>query len=390
MGIAADIAIIVTAGFLGGVLAQRLKQPLILGYIAAGIVLGPVTGGVLISDPHDIELLAEIGIALLLFALGIEFSLKELRPVRNVALLGTTIQILLTIGVMVGVGLALGWPWTNAVWVGACVSLSSTMVILKTLQSQGRLGTLSSRVMIGMLLVQDLAVVPLLILLPKLTDLRAGLPDLGWALVRSVVFLGLMILVGTRVIPWLMRLVSRWNSRELFLLTVAMLGLGIGFGTYKVGLSFAFGAFVAGIVLSESEYAHQALSDIIPLRDIFGLLFFASVGMLLDPDFVRDNQNVLQQCFSPQRGRDDFRALGIGQSITVVATLARAWAGSRHHGLATVATRINVTPISWPMLTRAAHPDSGSTLPSSRQLSIKRVVPSQTAARGRTGTPMAG
>jgi CPA2 family monovalent cation:H+ antiporter-2 len=289
VGIAADIAIIVTAGFLGGVLAQRLKQPLILGYIAAGIVLGPVTGGVLISDSHDIELLAEIGVALLLFALGIEFSLKELRPVRNVALLGTTIQILLTIGVMVGVGLALGWPWTNAVWVGACVSLSSTMVILKTLQSQGRLGTLSSRVMIGMLLVQDLAVVPLLILLPKLTDLRAGLPDLGWALVRSAVFLGLMILVGTRVIPWLMRLVSRWNSRELFLLTVAMLGLGIGFGTYKVGLSFAFGAFVAGIVLSESEYAHQALSDIIPLRDIFGLLFFASVGMLLDPDFVRDN-----------------------------------------------------------------------------------------------------
>ncbi len=259
MGIAADIAIIVTAGFLGGVLAQRLRQPLILGYIAAGIVLGPVTGGVLISDPHDIELLAEIGVALLLFALGIEFSLKELRPVRKVALLGASIQILLTIGVMAAVGLMLDWPWTNAVWFGASVSLSSTMVILKTLQSQGRLGTLSSRVMIGMLLVQDLAVVPLLILLPKLTDLRAGLPDLGWALVRSALFLALMILVGTRVIPWLMRQVSRWNSRELFLLTVTGLGLGIGLATYKVGLSFAFGAFVAGIVLSESEYAHQAL-----------------------------------------------------------------------------------------------------------------------------------
>ncbi len=142
MGIAADIAIIVTAGFLGGVLAQRLRQPLILGYIAAGIVLGPVTGGALISDPHDIELLAEIGVALLLFALGIEFSLKELRPVRKVALLGASIQILLTIGVMAAVGLVLDWPWTNAVWFGASVSLSSTMVILKTLQSQGRLGTL--------------------------------------------------------------------------------------------------------------------------------------------------------------------------------------------------------------------------------------------------------
>jgi K+:H+ antiporter len=289
VGIAADVAIIVTAGFLGAVVAQRLKQPLILGYIAAGIVLGPVTGGAFIYDPHDIELLAEIGVALLLFALGIEFSLKELRPVRNVALLGAVIQILLTVGAAAGIGLLLGWPWTDAVWFGACVSLSSTMVILKTLQSQGRLGTLSSRVMIGMLLVQDLAVVPLLILLPKLTDLRAGLPDLGWAVVRSVLFLGLMLVVGTRVIPRLMRLVSRWNSRELFLLTVAGLGLGIGYATYKVGLSFAFGAFVAGIVLSESDHAHQALSDIIPLRDIFGLLFFASVGMLLEPHFVQQN-----------------------------------------------------------------------------------------------------
>ncbi len=289
MGIAADIAIIITAGFLGGVVAQRLKQPLILGYIAAGIILGPVTGGRLISDPHDIELLAEIGVALLLFALGIEFSLKELKVVRKVALVGATIQIILTVALTALMGLVLGWPWTDAVWFGACVSLSSTMVILKTLQSQGRLGTLSSRVMIGMLLVQDLAVVPLLILLPELTDLKAGLPAIGWAVVRSAVFLGLMIVVGTRVVPWLMRQVARWNSRELFLLTVAALGLGIGFATYKVGLSFAFGAFVAGMVLSESDHAHQALNDIIPLRDIFGLLFFASVGMLLEPQFVREN-----------------------------------------------------------------------------------------------------
>jgi CPA2 family monovalent cation:H+ antiporter-2 len=289
VGIASDIAIIVTAGFLGGVVAQRLRQPLILGYIAAGIVLGPVTGGSLIHDAHDIELLAEIGVALLLFALGIEFSLKELRPVQKVALLGTSVQILLTAGVAAGLGLALGWPWTDAVWFGGCISLSSTMVILKTLQSQGRLGTLSSRVMIGMLLVQDLAVVPLLILLPKITDLQSGLPDLGWALLRSAAFLALMIVVGTRAIPWLMRRISRWNSRELFLLTVAGLGLGIGYATYKVGLSFAFGAFVAGIVLSESDHAHQALSDVIPLRDVFGLLFFASVGMLLEPRFIQEN-----------------------------------------------------------------------------------------------------
>ncbi len=289
MGIAADIAIIILAGLVGGFIAHLLRQPLMLGYIAAGVLLGPVSNHAWINDPHEIELLAEIGVALLLFALGIEFSLKELRPVRKIALIGTPIQLVITLGAGLGVGTLLGWPWTEAVWFGACVSLSSTMVVLKTLQGQGRLGTLSSRVMIGILLVQDLALVPMLILLPKLTDLQAGLPALGWAFLRAGIFLGLMVLMGTRVIPRLMVLVSRANSRELFLLTVTALGLGIGFATYKVGLSFAFGAFVAGIVLSESEHNHQALSDIIPLRDIFGLLFFASVGMLLDPGYLKEN-----------------------------------------------------------------------------------------------------
>jgi CPA2 family monovalent cation:H+ antiporter-2 len=289
VGITADIAIILLAGLAGGLVAHWLKQPLILGYIAAGVLLGPVTGQAWIHDLHDIEMLAEIGVALLLFALGIEFSLKELRPVYRIALIGTPIQLLLTMGVGLAAGQWLGWSWTGSLWFGACVSLSSTMVVLKTLQGQGRLGTLSSRVMIGMLLVQDLALVPMLILLPELSDLKGSLPVLGWALLRAVVFLVLMFLVGTRLIPRLMRLVSRAGSRELFLLTVTTLGLGIGFATYKVGLSFAFGAFMAGIVLSESEHNHQALSDILPLRDVFGLVFFASVGMLLDPAYFRDN-----------------------------------------------------------------------------------------------------
>jgi CPA2 family monovalent cation:H+ antiporter-2 len=289
MGIASDIAIIVVAGLAGGLLAQRLRQPLILGYILAGVILGPVTGGALISDPHDIELLAEVGVALLLFALGIEFSLKELRPVRAIALVGTPIQIAVIIAVTAGLVAATGWAWDEAIWMGAAVSLSSTMVVLKTLQGQGRVGTLSSRVMIGMLLVQDLAVVPMLILLPRLSNLQAGLGDVAWALGKSVIFIALMIVVGSRIIPRLMVEVSKWCSRELFLLTVTALGLGIGYATYEVGLSFAFGAFVAGLVLSESDHNHQALSDIIPLRDIFGLLFFASVGMLLDPVYVREN-----------------------------------------------------------------------------------------------------
>ncbi|HMN27385.1 MAG TPA: cation:proton antiporter, partial [Caldilineaceae bacterium] len=166
---------------------------------------------------------------------------------------------------------------------------SSTMVILKTLMSQGLLGTLSSRVMIGMLIVQDLAVVPLMLILPQLSDLARGLPALGWAALRATVFLILMIFVGTRLLPWLMRTIARWNSRELFLLAVSAIGFGVGYGPSLFGLSFAFGAFVAGMVLSESDYGHQALSDIIPVRDLFGLLFFVSVGMLLDPAFLLAN-----------------------------------------------------------------------------------------------------
>ncbi|MEZ4639262.1 MAG: cation:proton antiporter [Caldilineaceae bacterium] len=153
MGISADIAIIIVASLLGGMLAQRLHQPLILGYILAGVLVGPASGGFLVQDAHEIELLAEIGVALLLFALGIEFSLKELQPVRNIALIGTPIQMLLTMGLGIAIGAWLEWDWISAIWFGALISLSSTMVLLKTLMSQGRLGTLSSRVMIGMLIV---------------------------------------------------------------------------------------------------------------------------------------------------------------------------------------------------------------------------------------------
>jgi CPA2 family monovalent cation:H+ antiporter-2 len=167
------------------------------------------------------------------------------------------------------------------------MSLSSTMVTLKTLMNQGYMGTLSSRVMIGMLIVQDLAVVPLMIILPQLSAPSADLAPIGLAVVKSAAFLAAMVFLGTRWLPRLLALVARWNSRELFLLTITAIGLGIGYLTFVVGLSFAFGAFVAGMVISESDYGHQALSDIIPLRDVFGLLFFTSVGMLLDFGYVR-------------------------------------------------------------------------------------------------------
>ena len=286
MGIATDIILLVVAAFLSGIVMQRLGQPLILGYILAGVILGPHTGGLTVSGTHEIELLAEIGVALLLFALGLEFSFKDLKPVKMVALVGTPIQIALTIGLGFGIGRLMGWDWKTSLWFGALISLSSTMVILKTLMSQGWLGTLSSKVMIGMLIVQDLAVVPMMVVLPQMNDPSVGLPALGYATLKAGVFIAAMVLLGTRLLPRLMTHIAKLGSRELFLLAITAIGLGVGYATYLVGLSFAFGAFAAGMVLSESDYGHQALSDIIPLRDLFGLLFFASVGMLLDPAFL--------------------------------------------------------------------------------------------------------
>ncbi|MCX7790816.1 MAG: cation:proton antiporter [Chloroflexaceae bacterium] len=286
MGIAADITIILVAALLGGFVARRLNQPLILGYIVAGIVVGPYTAGPRVSNIHDIELLAEIGVALLLFALGVEFNLKKLLRFKWVAFGGTILQMTLTTAVGFALGRFLGWEPYAALWLGALVSLSSTMVILKTLMGQGKLGTLASRVMLGMLIVQDLAVVPLMIMLPELANVGDGLANLGLAALRAGLILAAMVFVGTRVIPFLLKRIATWNSRELFLVAIMALGLGIGYATYLAGLSFAFGAFVAGLVLSESDYSHQALSDIIPLRDVFGMLFFVSVGMLIDPAFL--------------------------------------------------------------------------------------------------------
>ena len=294
MGIATDLILLVVTAFFSGLLMQRLGQPLILGYILTGIAFGPYTGGFALTSVHEIELLAEIGVALLLFALGLEFSLKDLKPVKKIALIGTPIQIILTIAMGYGIGQLMGWDAKSSLWLGALVSLSSTMVLLKTLMNQGWLGTLSSKVMVGMLIVQDLAVVPLIVLLPMMND-----PSLGWisleiAILKTVVFLAGMILFGTRLLPLIMRYIAHLGSRELFLLAITAIGLGVGYLTYLVGLSFAFGAFVAGMVLSESDYGHQALSDIIPVRDLFGLLFFASVGMLLNPVFLMDHwQQVL-------------------------------------------------------------------------------------------------
>lgn len=287
MGIASDFVLIVVAGLAGGLLARLLRLPLLVGYVAAGVAIGPYTAGPTVVQIRDIELLAEIGVALLLFSLGLEISFRDLHPVRRLALIGGPIQIILTAagGALAGIQF-LGLPVTDSIWLGAMVSLSSTMVVLKTLSAAGVTSTLASRAMVGLLVVQDLAVIPMLIILPQLENLRGVLPRLARAAGIAAVVLAGMVTLGKWLLPMLLKRVLALGSRELFLVAVVAAGVGVGYAAQAAGLSFALGAFVAGIVLSESEFSHQALSDVIPLRDIFGLLFFVTVGMLFDPRFV--------------------------------------------------------------------------------------------------------
>ena len=287
MGIAEDLIIIILAGLLLGLLANRLKIPPIIGYIVAGMIIGPYTAGVItVSEIPQIELLAEIGVALLLFSIGLDLSFRELRSVKAIALIGTPIQVGILILYGFGIGRYLEMPLNESLMLGMVISLSSTMVVLKTLMSRGLIGTLSSKVMIGVLIIQDLAAIPLMLLIPNLDSLAGNLPALGFTLLKALLILLSIVVIGVRIIPYFLGFIARLNSREFFLITITAIGLGVGYLTHMFGLSLAFGAFIAGMVVSESDYSHQALNDIIPLRDIFGLVFFTSIGMLIDPAFV--------------------------------------------------------------------------------------------------------
>ena len=295
MGIAADFVLIVVAGLLGGILARALRLPLLVGYVAAGIVVGPHTAGPTVVQIHDVELLAEIGVALLLFSLGLEISFGDLQPVRRIALIGGSLQILVTVGAATLAAVSLlHMPVVEAIWFGAMIAVSSTMVVLKVLSAAGVTNTLASRVMIGLLVMQDLAVIPMLIVLPRLGGDPANLlTAVATSLALSGAFLVAIYLLGTRLLPVIFRGLLAWGSRELFLVAVVATGVGVGYATHAAGMSFALGAFIAGLILSESEFSHQALSDVVPLRDIFGLLFFVSVGMLFEPRYAMANAGLI-------------------------------------------------------------------------------------------------
>lgn len=284
-----DLVSVLTAAAVGGVLASLLRQPALLGYLLGGMIVGPAGLG-LIKELIQIETLAQFGVAFLLFALGVEFSFAELRKVQGIALGGGGLQIVLTILVTVVVcGTTGAWETLPAkgVFLGAILSLSSTAVVLKCLMERNETRTPHGQLMLGILVVQDLALGLMLAVLPALDKPPEAIAtSVLTALLQIGLFAAGAIAAGIWIIPRLLRLLARTESRELFLLGVVTLCLGIALLTEYLGLSIEMGAFVAGLMISEQEYADETLTYVEPLRDVFAALFFAAIGMLIDPVFL--------------------------------------------------------------------------------------------------------
>lgn len=277
-----DLGIAVAAALIGGVIAVRLRQPAVIGYLLAGIVIGPSTPG-FVGNTEDIAVLADVGVIMLLFALGVEFSIRELRDIRRVALPGAVMQIAVILAVGAILMVALGFELRASLVVGACLSISSTIVVLKTLMDRGEMDSLHGRIAIGWMIVQDIATIVFIVALPPLAGGDAIGPIL-LAIGKAMIFLALAYVVGTRLVPWVFMAVARLGSSELFLMTVVATALLTAFVSSAVfGLSLALGAFVAGLVVSESELSYQAAAEVTPFRDLFAVFFFVSVGMLVDP-----------------------------------------------------------------------------------------------------------
>ena len=289
-----DFAIVFLAAVAGGILARMAGQPLILGYVLGGIAVGPFTPGPTVSEPHAFELFADIGVILLMFSIGLEFSVKDLMRVKWVALTGALLGILLSIGAAILVGSLVGWPTTQSIVIGAITSIASTMVLVRLLADRGELRSMHGRIMIGIVLVEDVAVVAMTVLIPALGEFDAErLLLIAQALGKALLILAPLGYVGTKVIPPILTHVARTQSQELFLLVTLAISLGTAAVTQMVGLSLALGAFLAGLIISASEYAHETLARLLSLRDAFVALFFVTIGILIDPSIIVDQLPLL-------------------------------------------------------------------------------------------------
>jgi CPA2 family monovalent cation:H+ antiporter-2 len=294
-GLIALLAVGFGLAFVLGFAAHRLRLPPLVGYLLAGVAVGPFTPG-FVGDAGLASQLAEIGVILLMFGVGLHFSLDDLLAVRKISLPGAVAQI--TAATVMGAVLARvwGWPWGQGVVFGLCLSVASTVVLLRALEQRGLVDSAEGRIAIGWLIVEDLAMVLALVLLPVLAGVLGGTPPEGGGSIAAAVavtlakvaaFLAVMFVVGRRAVPWLLARVARTGSRELFTLSVLAVALGVAVGAAGLfGVSFALGAFFAGVVISESDLSHQAAADALPFQDAFAVLFFVSVGMLFDPSVL--------------------------------------------------------------------------------------------------------
>ncbi|MFO7276835.1 MAG: YbaL family putative K(+) efflux transporter [Pseudomonadota bacterium] len=296
----ATIAAAFVLAFGLGFVATRLRLPPLVGYLVAGVLIGPFTPG-FVADTGLAQQLAEIGVILLMFGVGLHFSIPDLMAVRRIALPGAIAQIVTATAI--GAAIAYTWDWGlgAAIVFGLSLSVASTVVLLRALEQRNALHSPEGRIAIGWLIVEDVAMVLALVLLPALAESLGGTPKglaghvaqdnvavaLALTMAKVALFVGIALVVGMRVVPWLLMQVARTGSRELFTLAVLAVALGIAYGSAQLfGVSFALGAFFAGVILSESDLSHQAGADSLPLQDAFAVLFFVSVGMLFDPSIV--------------------------------------------------------------------------------------------------------
>ena len=294
-----DLIILLAVGFgmalIFGYIAARLRLPPLIGYLVAGIIISPNTPGV-VGDMQLANQLAELGVMFLMFGVGMHFSLKDLIQVRRIALPGAILQI--AVATLLGIAVSMYWGWSlgSAIVFGLSLSCASTVVLLKALGDRGLLDSVNGKIAVGWLLVEDLVMVLALVLLPATAVLLGGqaLPGtdtsqsiwvtIGITLLKVTGFIAFMLIIGKRLVPMILQLVARLGSRELFTLTVVAAAVSIAYGSYAVfGVSMALGAFFAGMVVKESDFSHRAEQETLPLREIFSILFFVSVGMLFDP-----------------------------------------------------------------------------------------------------------
>lgn len=281
--------------FIFGAIANRLKLPVLVGYLLAGVLVGPFTPGY-VADQELAPQLAEIGVILLMFGVGLHFSLKDLMAVRKIAIPGAVVQIAAATVMGLGLALLLGWSVGAGVVFGLALSVASTVVLLRALQERRLVETGRGKIAVGWLIVEDLAMVLALVLLPALSGVLGGeapassaagggvLGAFALTIGKVVAFVAFMLIVGRRVIPWILHRIAHTGSRELFRLAVLAIALGVAFGSAALfGVSFALGAFFAGMIMAESELSQQAANETLPLRDAFAVLFFVSIGMLFDP-----------------------------------------------------------------------------------------------------------